>query len=543
MRLPVVAFVGRPNVGKSTLFNRVARRRISIVEDLPGVTRDRLYAQATFDDVRFTLIDTGGFEPDPEERIFEAVREQTRLAIEEADVIVLVVDARAGIMPADRAVATELRRSGRPVLVAANKCDSPKQADFAAEFFELGVVDVAPVSAAHGIGISDLLEAVFAHLPEPLLEKGREALRAFEDLGDALDSEDAMERALDAAARLLGDDEAGDDAADRSGLPAEDIGGGDPGPGAWEGEEAQDGEARGPRIQLPDVLRLAVIGRPNAGKSSLVNKLLGEDRHLVSDIPGTTVDAVDSFFEYGGMRYRLIDTAGIRRKRSISLQMERYAVVSALKGLDRCDIALLLLDPMEGVTEQDLRIGAFAHDKGKSVILVVNKWDLAREAGLNAEAVRTAIFERMPFLSYAPVRFVSALTGRKVYDLLDTANEVARETFTRVSTGQLNRVLRAAIDAHPPPVYKGKRVKLFYGAQVRVAPPTFVVASNLPEGVHFSYQRFLQNRMREAFGFQGAPLRIFFRARATESGRKKNLEARARRTGKRTPRRHARPNA
>lgn len=528
MRLPVVAIVGRPNVGKSTLFNRLARRRISIVEDLPGVTRDRLYAQAAYDDVRFTVIDTGGFEPDPETRLFEAVREQTRLAVEEADAIILVVDARAGTTPADRDVARELRRSGRPVVIAANKSDSPKQADLAAEFYELGVESVIPISAAHGIGVDDLLEDVFSRLPEDLQEAGREAQRAFEREEDEADSEEAFDRALDEAeAELEGDgeelegEEAGFDG------EAEEI----------EGEEA---EAGAPEAHLPEVLRIAVIGRPNAGKSSLVNKLLGEERHLVSDLPGTTVDAVDSFLDHGGKRFRLIDTAGIRRKRSISLQMERYAVVSALKGLDRCDVALFLIDPIEGVTEQDMRVAAFAHDKGKGVVIVVNKWDVAREQGLEAEAVADGIRDRMPFLAHAPIRFVSAKTGRKVFDLLDVALDVAQQYFTRVPTGQLNRVVRAAVDAHPPPVSKGKRVKLFYAAQVRVAPPTFVVATNNPKGVHFSYERFLQNRLREAFGFTGTPIRLFFRQRGDEAGRRKNLEARARRTGRKSPRRHAR---
>lgn len=512
MRLPVVAIVGRPNVGKSTLFNRLARRRISIVEDLPGVTRDRLYAQANWDDLRYTLIDTGGFEPEPESRLFEAVREQTRLAIDEADAIVLVVDARAGTTPADRDVARELRRSGRPLVVAANKSDSPKQADLAGEFYELGVDAVFPISAEHGLGVSDLMEHVFEGLSPTLLDAGREALLEWEKGDDDAEEEDALQRALDEAAETIEVD-------------------------AEEGDEPSQPEERPAEVHLPEVLRIAVIGKPNAGKSSLVNKLLGEERHLVSDMPGTTVDAVDSFFEYGGARFRLIDTAGIRRKRSIALQMERYAVVSALKGLDRCDVALLLIDGIEGLTEQDLKVAAFAHDKGKGIIIVVNKWDMARDNGLDAQAAMENLRDRMPFLSYAPIRFVSAKTGRKVFDLLDTAQSVAREYFTRVPTGQLNRVIRAAVDAHPPPVHQGKRVKLYYGAQVKVAPPTFVVATNDPQGVHFSYQRFLQNRLRDAFGFQGTPIRTFFRQRGSDAGKQKNLEARARSASRKKSRR------
>lgn len=531
MRLPVVAIVGRPNVGKSTLFNRLARRRISIVEDLPGVTRDRLYAQANWEDYRFTLIDTGGFEPEPEDRIFQAVREQTRLAIDEADVIILVVDARAGTTPADRDVASELRRSGRPVFIAANKADSPKQADFAAEFYELGIADVLPISAAHGMGVSDLMEAVFERLPGELVAASEEALLEWERERAEQESDDALDRALQEAREdLEGDDDERIEDFDDAEMDED---------GEFIEAQAESAPAE-PTSQMPEVLRISVIGRPNAGKSSLVNKLLGEERHLVSDIPGTTVDAVDSFLEFGGTRFRLIDTAGIRRKRSISLQMEKYAVVSALKGLDRCDVAFFLIDPLEGLTEQDLKVAAFAHDKGKGVVIVVNKWDLARAQGLNAQEVAERIRERTPFLAYAPIRFVSAKTGRKVFDLLDSATEVAQEYFTRIPTGALNRVLRAAVDAHPPPVHKGKRVKLYYAAQVRVGPPTFVIATNQPQGVHFSYRRFVQNRVREAFGFKGTPLRIFYRQRGDEAGRQKNLEARARTAGKKSPRRHQR---
>lgn len=499
MRQPVVAIVGRPNVGKSTLFNRLARRRISIVEDVPGVTRDRLYANATFDDVRYTIIDTGGFEPDPKTPLLAAVKEQTQLAIDEADAVVFVVDARAGPTLADVEVARMLRRSGRPLIVAANKVDSDKQEALAGAFYELGVDTVHPISATHGRGVEELMEDVLSRLPEPLLEAGRKAQRAFEEqAADGL-TEEQLDEALDEAAAELDEE-----------------------------EEAAEAPAAGLQVHLPEVLRLAVIGRPNAGKSSLVNKLLGEERHLVSDIPGTTMDAVDSFLEHGGLRFWLIDTAGIRRKRSISLQMERYAVVSALKGIDRSDIALLLLDPLEGVTEQDLRIASFAREKGKGVILVVNKWDLARKEGIDADAVTQAIRDRMPFLSYAPIRFVSAKTGRKVFDLLDTAVFVAKRYFTRVPTGPLNRAIQAALDAHPPPVSKGRRVKIYFATQVGVAPPTFVLATNDPKGVHFSYERFLQNRLREAFDFEGTPLRLYFRQRGDEAGRRENIEARKR---------------
>jgi GTP-binding protein len=522
MRLPVIAIVGRPNVGKSTLFNRLARRRISIVEDMPGVTRDRLYAETVWDDVRYTIIDTGGFEPRPDDKLFVAVKEQTRLAIEEADVIVFLVDARAGGTPADAEVAKMLRRSGAPVLLAANKSDGPKQEHMAGEFYELGVDSVFPVSAEHGLGIEDLMDAVFESLPGELLDAGREAEEERQREQDERLGAAALDRALDKAEEeLLNDPDLDEDAELEE--------------GADDDEEGEDGDVIRPdepkpiEVVLPEVIRLAVIGKPNAGKSSLVNKLLGEERHLVSDMPGTTVDAVDSFLEHGGMRYRLIDTAGIRRKRSISLQMEKYAVVSALKGMDRADVAFFLIDATLGLTEQDLKVSGFAEEKGKGLIICVNKWDLAKQNELDAKKFEQDLRDRMPHLSFAPVRFISALTGRKVFDLLDVANRVAESCYTRVPTSQVNRVLEAALNAHQLPMYKNKRVKIYYGAQVAVGPPAFVIATNAPKGVHFSYRRYLKNRFRDAFGFEGAPIRLFFRLRGDEQGRMKNIEARKRR--------------
>jgi GTPase len=492
MRLPVIAIVGRPNVGKSTLFNRLAKRRISIVEDLPGVTRDRLYTEASFEGIRYTVIDTGGFEPNPDTPLFEAVRDQTRLAIEEADVVLFLVDGRAGLTPSDIEVANMLRKSGAALVVGANKADSPNQDALAGELYELGVEVALPVSAAHGRGISELMAEAIKRLSPELREAGKEAERARKQ-SDAELSDESLDRALDEAE-------------------------GDTGEGA----------PKKPHLQLPEVLRIAIIGKPNAGKSSFVNKLLGEERHLVSPMPGTTVDAVDSFLEYGGARYRLIDTAGIRRKRSISQQVEKYAVVSALKAMDRCDVALFLLDATEGITEQDLKVAAFAEEKGKGIVLCLNKWDLAKGTELDAKKAAQDIRDRMPHLSYAPIRFVSAKTGRKVFDVLDTANEVARQCYTRVPTSQVNKVIEGAVNAHQPAVNKGRRVKLFFGAQVQVAPPTFVIATNDPEGVHFSYRRFVTNQLREAFGFEGVPLRVFFRLRGDKEGREKNIEARKR---------------
>lgn len=493
MRLPVIAIVGRPNVGKSTLFNRLAGRRISIVEDLPGVTRDRLYVETTWEGVRYTLIDTGGFEPNPETPLMEGVREQTKLAIDEADVVIFLADVQAGVTPADIEVASMLRRSGRPLVVGANKSDGPKHEQSAGELYSLGVEYVHPISGAHGRGVREMLAAAFDLLPGELLDAGRQAEEERRGLKD-----ESLDEALDKAEEEL-----------------------EAGPG--------DGAPKEAEIHMPEVLRIAVIGKPNAGKSSLVNKLLGEERHLVSDMPGTTMDAVDSFLEHGGVKYRLIDTAGIRRKRSISMQVEKFAVVSALRGLDRCDVALFLVDATEGVTEQDLKIAAFAEEKGKGIVIVVNKWDLAKASELEAKKVEQDIRDKMQHLSYAPIRFVSALTGRKVFDLLDIATGVARECFMRVPTSRLNRVIEDAVNAHNPPVNKNRRVKLFFGTQVAVAPPTIVIATNDPAGVHFSYRRYITNQLREVFGFEGSPLRVIFRLRGDEAGKAKNVEARKRR--------------
>jgi len=511
MRAPVVAVVGRPNVGKSTLFNRLAGRRISIVDDTPGVTRDRLYADATLDDIRFTIIDTGGFEADPDTQLFHEIRSQSQLAIEEADALILTVDARAGVTPADVEVARMLRKSGKPLVIAANKVDAEKHKDLTGELYALGIPEVWPISAAHGSGIEAMLERLFTFVPDALKDGGREAHRlAMREQDDLLD-DDALDRALDEVEGATGEALDDDDA------PAPDEG--------------------GDKVALPEVLRVAVIGKPNAGKSSLINKLLGEDRHLVSDIAGTTMDAVDSFVEYNGQRFRLIDTAGIRRKRAISHRIEKFAVVAALKGMDRADVTLLVVDAVLGVTEQDMKVAAFAHDKGKAIVLVVNKWDLAKENGFEAEGFARAMRDRMPFLAFAPIRFVSAKTGRKVFELLDTVDEIAREHFKRVPTGALNRVVRDAVENHNPPVDRGRRVKIFFGTQVTVAPPTFVFATNAPDAIHFSYRRYLQNQIREAFGYTGAPLRLIFRQRGDEAGRQENIAARKRTAAKSNPRR------
>jgi GTP-binding protein len=510
MRAPVLAIVGRPNVGKSTLFNRLAGRRIAIVEDLPGVTRDRLYAEYRGDvdgvDVRWTIIDTGGFEPDPSSQLFALVRLQTTLAIEEADIIVHVVDAQQGLSPDDIEVASMLRKSGRTVIVAANKIDHTKHEALVADLYGLGVKEVLPISASHGRGVADLMELAYARLPEAL-QAGARAAAIEEEDGDLDDA--SVDDALDEAMARF---EAQQAAAEGEGLAPVEAGEA----GVADDDAADEPIPAGAKRFLravPEVLRIAVVGKPNAGKSSFINKLLGEDRHLVSDVAGTTMDAVDSFVEYGGSRFRVIDTAGIRRKRSIVHQVEKYAVVAALRGMDRADLVLHLIDATAGVTEQDKRIASFVEDKGKACIIVVNKWDLAKDNELDADAYARKIREELPFVDHAPIRFVSAKTGKRVHDVLQTAQELAKRHFLRVSTSQVNRVIEGAVAGHQPPMVKGRRVRLYFGTQVKTAPPTFVIATNDIDGVHFSYRRYLINKLREAFDFGGAPVRLIFRRR------------------------------
>ncbi|HEY4223902.1 MAG TPA: ribosome biogenesis GTPase Der, partial [Myxococcota bacterium] len=506
------AIVGRPNVGKSTLFNRLAGRPIAIVEDVPGVTRDRIYAKADFyvprggpgsDDgevqARATLIDTGGFEPAPSTELFAAVREQTELAIAEADVILHVVDGRQGVSPDDVEVARLLRKSGRPLVLAVNKMDSPKQAGLENQFWELGVDQVFPIAAAHALGVGALLEAAFEKLPQALKDGALTA--ALEEEEERALTDRVLDEALDEAEAAVVDDDELDDVDDAQ-EPAVVTG---PSPfaraniGMFARVAANDDDSEDDTIDapmtraetivaLPEVLRIAVVGRPNAGKSSFVNKLLGEERHLVSDVPGTTVDSIDSFLEHGGRRFRLIDTAGIRRKRSIGSAVEKHAVVSALKGMDRADVVLLLIDANMGLADQDLKIASFADEKNKAVVVVVNKWDLARapdrKQPLDAEVYAKQIREQMPFLAHAPIRFISAKTGKRVFDVLDTAVALAKEHFRRVPTGEVNRALAAAIAGHQPPMFRGKRMRFYFGTQVKAAPPTFVIATNDTDGVH-----------------------------------------------------------
>ena len=432
----LVAIVGRPNVGKSTLFNRILGQRKAIVEDFPGVTRDRNYAEVTKYDAPFILMDTGGFEPASEERLLVQMREQSQLAVEEADVILFVLDGREGLTPSDEEVAAMLRRVDKPVLFVVNKVDGPKQEETLAEFYALGLDELHPVSAEHGVGVGDLVDAVLAHLP-----------------------------------------------------PA----------------RAAEAET--------DEVRLAVIGRPNVGKSSLVNRLLGYERVVANPMAGTTRDSVDTPFTYNQKRYVLIDTAGIRRKGKVSQKLEKFSVIQALKAMDRSHVVLVVIDAEEGVTDQDLTVAGYAYEKGRAVILVVNKWDTIEKDNKTLKQYTEKLRMSFKFLPFAPILFVSALTGQRVAKIMGEVEAVAAEFNRQVPTAALNRILEEAVRSHAPPVVQGTRLKFFYMTQTQVRPPTFVIFVNKSEGIHFSYERYLQNKIREAFGFEGVPIRLNFKDR------------------------------
>jgi GTP-binding protein len=429
---PVVAIVGRPNVGKSTLFNRLVGRRQSLVRDMPGVTRDRLYGTTVLERWQATVVDTGGFEPRPSSDLVAGVRRQVLQAIEEADVIVFVVDGRAGLTPLDLDIATALRRSGRPVVVAVNKLDQGDGAAEVADGHRLGFPVVLPISAEHGRRVTELLEAVRALAPTP-----------------------------------------------------------DPAP-------------------EPAGTRVAIVGRPNVGKSSLVNAVLGHERVLVHHAPGTTRDAVDTPLSFRGRPYVLIDTAGIRRKGRVDAPIEKLAVVMALKSLERADVAVLVLDASEGVAAQDAHIAGYAHDAGRGIVIAVNKWDLVPPRSVQKADVVGQIYDRLPFLDYAPVGFVSALARTGLGELFDLVDQVADQARRRVAPGELLTVLREAVARRPMSV-RGVALRIASAQQVAVSPPTFALRVNLPEGIHFSYERYLLNSLRHTLGFAGVPLRLLFR--------------------------------
>ena len=429
----LVAIVGRPNVGKSTLFNRILGRRMAIVEDSPGVTRDRNYADVTRYAKRFTLIDTGGFEPVSSEQLLAQMREQSQLAIEEADVIILLMDGRDGLNPADEEVAHMLRQVDKPVLFVVNKVDGPTQEAALGEFYALGIDELHAISAEHRIGVRDLVDEILALLPD-----------------QAAADEDATET------------------------------------------------------------RLAIIGRPNVGKSSLVNRLLGYERVVANPTAGTTRDSVDTPFTYNQRRYVLIDTAGIRRKGKVSQKLEKYSVIQALKALDRTHVALVVIDAEEGITDQDLTIAGYAHERGRAVILVVNKWDLVAKDNATMGHYVQEVRNAFKFLPDSPVHFVSALTGQRVAKIMADVEMVSDEFNRKVTTAELNRVLKDAEMNHQPPIYKGQRLKLFYATQTAVRPPTFLIFVSKADGIHFSYQRYLTNCLRQAFKFTACPIRLKF---------------------------------
>ncbi len=437
MSKPIVAVVGRPNVGKSTLFNVLAGERISIVQDTPGVTRDRIYADCTWLNYAFTLIDTGGIEPDTKDVILSQMREQAEIAIQTADVILFMTDVRQGLTDADAKVADMLRRSQKPVLLVVNKVDSfQKQMPDVYEFYNLGMGDPIPISAASRLGLGDMLDVLAEHLRE---------------------------------------------------IPQEDT------------------EDERPKI--------AIVGKPNVGKSSIVNKLLGENRVIVSNVAGTTRDAIDSVVTYHKREYVLIDTAGIRRKNKIKEEIEHYSIIRAVSAVERADVVLLVIDASEGISEQDAKIAGIAHDRGKGILIVVNKWDLIEKTDKTMKEFTEKIRQTLSFLSYAEILFISVETGQRVGKLFEYIDVILENSNLRVATGVLNEIMAEAVALQQPPSDKGKRLRLYYITQVSVKPPTFVVFVNDKQLMHFSYTRYLENRIRQAFGFRGTALRFLIRER------------------------------
>ena len=437
MSKPVVAVVGRPNVGKSTLFNALAGERISIVQDTPGVTRDRIYAEVSWLKRTFTLIDTGGIEPESKDIILSQMREQAQIAIDTADVIIFMTDVRQGLMDADSKVADMLRSSRKPVVLVVNKVDNfEKFMPDVYEFYNLGIGDPIPISSSGKLGIGDMLDEVLKHFPEQT-----------------------------------------------------------------EGEEEDDRP------------RVAIVGKPNVGKSSLVNHLLGEDRVIVSDIAGTTRDAVDTEITWQGREYIFIDTAGLRRKSKIKEELERFSIIRAVTAVERADVVVIVIDATEGVTEQDAKIAGIAHDRGKGIIIAVNKWDAIEKDDKTMYKHTDRIRQVLSFMPYAEILFISAKTGQRTVKLFDRIDVVLENNSMRVANGVLNEIMSEAVAMHQPPSDKGKRLKLFYITQVAVKPPTFVVFVNDKKLMHFSYTRYLENRIRDAFGFQGTALKFIIRER------------------------------
>lgn len=437
MSKPILAIVGRPNVGKSTLFNTLAGEKISIVEDYPGVTRDRIYADVTWLNYSFSMIDTGGIEMDSKDKMLKHMREQANIAIDTADVILFLVDVKQGLVDADFKVADMLRRSGKPIVLVVNKVDNfEKYMADVYEFYNLGIGDPHPISAASKLGIGDMLDVVLEQVD--------------------------MEK--------------------------------------WEDEE-------------DDRPKVAIVGKPNAGKSSLINKLLGEERVIVSDVAGTTRDAIDTEIVYNDTEYVFIDTAGLRRKNKIKENIERYSIIRTVAAIERSDVVVLMIDATEGVTEQDAKIAGIAHERGRGLIIAVNKWDAIEKDNTTVKEYTKKIKDILSFVPYAEIVFISALTGQRTTRLFDMLEVVIQNHAMRIQTGVLNEILMEAVAMQQPPSDKGKRLKLFYMTQVSTKPPTFVLFVNKKELMHFSYQRYIENRIRDTFGFVGTPIRIFIRER------------------------------
>jgi GTP-binding protein len=455
MRKPIVALVGRPNVGKSTLFNRLVGRRVAVVDDTPGTTRDRLMAEGEWQGRTFDVVDTGGIDPDFFRRgkplsigsadYIRQIRAQAEMAIRDADLVLFLVDADSGVTPADSEVAEILRKQrgaregegGTPILLVVNKCDNRSRRDQAAEFYELGMGDPHPISALHGTGVGDMLDTLTTMLPAA--------------------------------------------------------------------QEAEEGEER---------IRIAIVGKPNVGKSSLLNRLLGEERVIVSPIPGTTRDAVDTQADYEGTPITLIDTAGIRRRGKIEPGVEQYSVLRSLRAIERAEVVLLVLDATEGITLQDAHIAGLILDSRRSAVVAVNKWDVVEKDPHSMESFQRWICEELDFLDYVPVLFVSAKTGQRTEEILPTALRVQEERLVRIPTAELNRILREAQEEHAPPAHSGRKLKLYYGSQVKADPPTFLFHVNDPLLVHFSYRRFLENQIRQRYSFLGTPLVFSFRKKS-----------------------------
>ena len=433
MSLPLVAVVGRPNVGKSTFFNKVVGRRVSIVEDTPGVTRDRIYAEAEWLGVHFALIDTGGIEPDSKDIILSQMREQAEMAMDTSDVILFMVDGKEGLTSADREVGEMLMKTGKKVVLAVNKMDKPELPVDFYDFYELGLGEPIPISSANMLNLGDLLDEIIASFPE------------------------------------------------------------------------------GAGTEEDDTIKIAMIGKPNVGKSSLINRLLGENRVIVSPIAGTTRDSIDTPFVHDGEKYTLIDTAGIRRKSKVNEDIEKFSVIRAVAAIERCDVCMLMIDATEGVTEQDKKIAGIAHEAGKGIIVVVNKWDLVEKETNTMRDFKADFARELGFMSYAPSIFISALTGQRVSQVIDMAKYVAENRAMRVPTGKLNTIITDATMMKQPPSDKGKRLKIYYVTQVGVKPPLFSFKINSRPLMHFSYSRYLENQIREAFGFEGTSLKFVFR--------------------------------